>query len=215
MVRRMIINNTYTYNSTDTMKKNKIQLFAVLLLVALGIGAVSCDDNESYAEKLDKERKASNAFLSGYNVEMGIPADTVFVTVADVGEANAPFYRIEPEGNVYMQVVRAGDRDSMAHTGDKIYFRYSRYSLLDWYEYGYSIEESNSVDMEYSSRHFYYNDFSKSASVTCGMGLQLPLQYVGINSEVNLVIKSQYGIDTEMTNVAPFRWNVRYFKSAL
>lgn len=197
------------------MEKNKITAFAMALLMVFCIGVVSCDDNESYAEKLDKERKASNAFLSGYNVVMGIPDDTVFVTVAEVGETEAPFYRIEPEGNVYMQVVKAGDRDSMAHTGDKIYFRYSRTSLLDWYEYGYSMIDSNSDDMVYSSRHFYYNDFSKSASLTCGMGLQLPLQYVGINCEVNLVIKSQYGIDDEISYVTPYRWNVRYFKSAL
>lgn len=197
------------------MKKKRISIFAMTLLMTLCVGVVSCDDNESYAEKLDRERKASNAYLSGYNVVMGIPDDTVFVTVADVGEAEAPYYRIEPEGNVYMQVVKAGDRDSMVHTGDKIFFRYSRYSLLDWYEYDYFLEESNSGDMVYSSRHFYYNDFSKSASVTCGIGIQMPLQYIGINSEVNLVIKSQYGIDEEISYVTPYRWNVRYFKSAL
>ena len=196
------------------MGKSKIFILMLSAICFLTVGT-SCDDNESYAERLEKERKAVNAYLSGYSVSNEIPADLDFITVEEVGEEYAPYYRIEPEGNVYMQVVKAGDRDSMVHTGDKIFFRYSRYSLLDWYEYDYFLEESNSGDMVYSSRHFYYNDFSKSASVTCGIGIQMPLQYIGINSEVNLVIKSQYGIDEEISYVTPYRWNVRYFKSAL
>ena len=47
------------------MKKKRISIFAMTLLMTLCVGVVSCDDNESYAEKLDKERKASNAYLSG------------------------------------------------------------------------------------------------------------------------------------------------------
>lgn len=198
------------------MRRVSISVFILFMsLVGVMLGMTSCKDSESYAEQLDSEREAVNAYLSRYVVINEIPADTVFVTVDDVGEDDAPFYRIEPEGNVYMQVVKAGDRDSMAHTGDKIFFRYSRYNLTDWYDYGYAIAEDNSFDMAAISQHFYYNDFNKSASTSCGVGIQMPLQYVGINSEVNIVIKSQYGKDSEISNVAPYRWNVRYFKSVL
>ncbi len=191
-------------------------LMSLVAMVGLMVGATSCNDSESYAEQLDSERKAVNAYLSYYKVINEIPADTVFVTAEDVGRDNAPFYRIEPEGNVYMQVIKAGDRDSMAHTGDKIFLRYTRYNLVDWYDYGYVIQqESNSMDMSSDSRHFYYNDFTRSASSECGVGIQMPLQYVGINSEVNIVIKSQYGLNSEISNVYPFLWQVRYFKSAL
>ena len=33
--------------------------------------------------------------------------------------------------------------------------------------------------------------------------------------EVNLVIKSQYGIASEISNVVPYLYNVRYFKSQI
>lgn len=197
------------------MGKSKIFILMLSAICFLTVGT-SCDDNESYAERLEKERKVVNAYLSGYSVSNEIPADLDFITVEEVGEEYAPYYRIEPEGNVYMQVVRAGDRDSIARTGDKIYFRYSRFNISTWYEEGGAVyEESNSVDMEYAAVHFYYNDFTKTASATCGIGIQLPLSYLGINSEVNLVIKSQYGPDEEMSDVTPYRWNIRYIKSAL
>lgn len=189
-------------------------LLPIVAAIGLCVGTGSCDDNESYAERLDSERDATNAYLSGYKIVNGVPEDTVFVTVADVGEADAPFYRIEPEGNVYMQVVKAGDRDSMARTGDKIFFRYTCYNLSSLYS-GYIEKYSNSENMAASSEYFYYNDFSKSASSEWGIGLQMPLQYVGINSEVNVVIKSQYGPEENMTSVNSYVWNLRYFKSAL
>ncbi len=193
------------------MRKGRTSILATIML-AFGLCAIatSCDDSESYAELLDSERKAVNDFLSAYRVINGIPADTVFETGED-----APYYRIEEEGNVYMQVIKAGDRDSMAKTGDKIYFRYTRYDLSTLYEEGYVYGSSNSSSMEYASIYFYFNDFTKSASTDCGYGLQLPLVYIGINSEVNLVIKSQYGMNDEISDVTPYNWNVRYFKSAL
>lgn len=33
-----------------------------------------------------------------------------------------------------------------------------------------------------------------------------------MESEVNLVIKSQYGLSSEISQVIPFFYNVRYFK---
>lgn len=193
------------------MRKKGVLIFMSVLAVAcLCVTVASCDKNESYAEKLDNESKASNAYLSGFDVVNEIPADTIF----EEGE-DAPFYRIEEEGNVYMQVIKAGDRDSMAHTGDKIFLRFSRFDVLTWLDYGVKSWGSNSSNMASTSAYFYYNDFSKSASTTWGIGVQLPLQYVGINSEINLLIKSQYGPSEEMSSVTPYLWNVRYFKSAL
>ena len=80
---------------------NRVLLLAMTVLMAL----TACDDNESYADKLNEERNAVNAYLANHRLVMSVPEDTVF----EVGE-NAPFYRIDPDGNVYMQVIKAGDR---------------------------------------------------------------------------------------------------------
>ena len=55
----------------------------------------SCNDNKSYAEQLNDERRACNAYLANYEVINDIPEDTVFQTGSD-----APFYRIDKDGNV-------------------------------------------------------------------------------------------------------------------
>ena len=113
-------------------------MFALLLLTA-------CDNDQSYADRLNEERNAVNAYLANHRVVMSIPEDSVF----EVGE-NAPFYRIDTDGNVYMQVLNAGDRvNDKAKVGEPIYFRYSRYNLSVWYDSGemtvYSGNE-NSMD---------------------------------------------------------------------
>ena len=51
---------------------------SVLAVACLCVTVASCDKNESYAEKLDNESKASNAYLSGFDVVNEIPADTIF-----------------------------------------------------------------------------------------------------------------------------------------
>ena len=86
--------------------RNKEKMFFALALVAIALMS-SCKDSESYAELLDKERHAANAYLSNCRVVTEVPSDTVF----EVGD-DAPYYRIDPEGNVYMQVIKAGDRKS-------------------------------------------------------------------------------------------------------
>ena len=92
-------------------------LFALGMMAALLL--CSCSNSESYADLLNAERRATNAYLAGCRVVNEIPRDTVF----EVG-VDAPYYRIDPEGNVYMQVLKAGDRKTdKAKNSERIYFR--------------------------------------------------------------------------------------------
>ena len=73
----------------------------------------SCDNGKSYADLLKEEDKAVKAFLADKKVE-DIPADSVFVTLQDVGNNDTlavPYYRLDDDGNVYMQVLDAGIQD--------------------------------------------------------------------------------------------------------
>ena len=179
-------------------------VFALTLLSA-------CSDDESYADRLNEERNAVNAFLANHRVVMSVPEDSVF----EVGE-NAPFYRVDADGNVFMQVLKAGDKNDKAKVGEPIYFRYSRYNLATWYADGtWIIYSGNETSMDAMSCSFNYSDYTLPTSSQWGYGLQFPLLFLGVECEVNLVIKSQYGFTNEITYVTPFFYHVRYYHSQI
>jgi len=184
--------------------------------VLLGVMALSlltaCNNDQSYADRLNEERYAVNSYLANHRVVMSVPKDSVF----EVGE-DAPFYRLDNDGNIYMQVLNAGDRkNDRAKVGEPIYFRYTRYSLAVWYAEGklvpYSSNE-NSMDAQFCS--FNYSDFKLPSTSQWGYGLQYPLNFLGVECEVNLVIKSQFGFTNEISYVMPFLFHVRYFHSMI
>ena len=184
---------------------------AMLTLVAVMLLA-GCNNDQSYADRLNDERNAVNAYLADHRVVMTVPEDSVF----EVGE-NAPYYRIDPDGNVYMQVLNAGDRKhDRARTGEPIYFRYSRYNLATWYADGtWTITSGNENTMDAASCSFNYGDYTLPSSSQWGYGLQYPLLFLGVECEVNLVIKSQYGFTSEISFVTPFFYHVRYYHSMI
>ncbi len=196
--------------------KNMIRIFNRHNLILLAILAIlslsSCNDDVSYADRLNQERNAVNAYLANHRVEMSVPEDSVF----EEGE-DAPFYRIDPDGNVYMQVIKSGDRKGdRAHTGEPIYFRFTRYSLSVWYANGVLTPfNGNENAMDSESCSFKYADFTLPSTSQWGYGLQLPLNYLGVECEVNLVIKSQFGLTSEISQVMPFLYHVRYFHSMI
>lgn len=201
-----------TNNKIMMMKRSfKANCVALLGLVAV-LMLAACNNDQSYADRLNDERNAVNAFLADHRVVMSIPEDSVF----EVGE-NAPYYRIDADGNVYMQVLNAGDRQhDRARTGEPIYFRYSRYSLLNWYADGtWTITSGNENTMDAVSCSFNYGDYSLPSSSQWGYGLQYPLLFLGVECEVNLVIKSQYGFTGEISYVTPFFYHVRYYHSMI
>lgn len=189
--------------------RNKLAACLVAGIAAV-LALASCSSGVSYAELLRDERKATNNFLAYQRVINEIPADTIFETGAD-----APYYRLDEDGNVYMQVIRAGSLDNRPKSQQKIYFRFSYFSLFDWEPGVDPVKSGNASDSQIQATYFIYGNYDLQASYQWGYGLQMPLQYVGIDSEVNLVIKSQYGFSSEISNVIPYHFNVRYFESAL
>lgn len=172
----------------------------------------SCNDGKSYAELLTDEMHAVNIFLANQNVVLDLPADNNFKVGPD-----APFYRLDEEGNIYMQVLSMGNTEMMAQDDDLIYFRFTRSSLYAYNPVTGTFNDSwgNADDLSVGSASFRFNNYSLSSSSQWGAGLQTPLMYVGMYARVNLLIKSQYGLNSEISQVVPFYYSdVRYFPPA-
>ena len=193
------------------MIKSKSSLFIVIALLLPLFAAMmssSCSKRKSYAELLNDENYAVNAFLANHRVINSIPADSVF----EYGE-NAPYYRLNEEGTLYMQVLDPGTRNDKAVYDELIYFRFMRTNLSELWQTGESIPEGNDVDMSIEPTSFRYQNFTLPSYATYGTGIQEPLKFLGIDCRVNLVVKSQLGLTSEIAAVVPFLYNLRYFRA--
>lgn len=188
-----------------------VRIIMVLTLI-IPVSAVfqSCESGRSYSELLNDENIAVNRFLADQWVIPSIPADTVFQTGPD-----APYYMLDDEGNIYMQVLDAGSGEK-AKDDDLVYFRFMRYALSQYdgdLDKVYS--EGNQDDLTQAATSFRFQNFTLPSSSQWGSGIQLPLDFLPMNCEVNIVIKSQYGWSSEISNVVPYLYHVRYFKSQI
>ena len=194
--------------------KISTRLISATLSLLYIITLASCESGRSYAELLTDENHAVNRFLLDHNVAESLPENNNFI----VGET-APYYPLDDEGNVYMQVLSLGEGQPLNEDTDKdllVYFRFLRYPLS--YYYGSlddALAEGNQDNMGNSPTSFRYQNFTLPSSSRWGTGLQMPLQYVPIGSEINLIVKSQYGWSSEISNVIPYLYHVRYYKSQI
>ena len=189
--------------------------------MALTFGALiftGCSKGQSYSELLREEEKACNWYLSGQNVSLDLPEKPEdMITQATLDENNmpygdnAPFYKLDEEGYVYMQIVRASF-DEPVSEGDLVYFRFVRQSIKDLYEGVTIAPGGNGDNLANGTTSFVYKNTMLSSTTTWGTGIQMPLQYMGYNSEVNLVLKSYYGFTEEQSYCIPYIINVKYYK---
>lgn len=186
-------------------------LSPIVILFAIAFSLSSCDDSKSYAELLADENQAVNKFLVQFRVEDAIPADGKF----EVGE-NAPFYRLDDDSNVYMQVLSLGT-DQKPEKNDRVYFRFTRYNLFHYIVGGDNslLGTGNADNMNSQSTYFLFENVSISESAQYGYGIQLPMKYLGYEAQVNLVVKSQEGPSDEISYVVPYLYTIRYYKSQI
>ncbi|MCH5227581.1 MAG: DUF4827 family protein [Muribaculaceae bacterium] len=197
------------------MKNRNILVLTLGLLTLINI---SCSKTQSYSELLREEEKACNWYLASKNVMLELPEDARdLITSETIGEdglpygEDAPFYKLDEEGYVYMQVVVASFEE-MVDEGDLVYFRFLRSSIKDMYEGLTPVQMGNQDYLPNGTTSFVYKNTFLSSSTTWGTGVQMPLKYVGYNSEVNLVLKSYYGFTDEQTYCVPYIMNIKYFK---
>lgn len=178
-------------------------LAAICCLVFTG-----CKDTKSYAELLTEETQAINVFLSNQTVILDIPEDNKLIYGED-----APYYRIDPDGNVFLQVIDPGDSQKVADD-TMVFFRFTRYNISEYASTGeLGVGSGNAQNVTQGSASFRFNNFTLSSSSQWGSGLQLPLNYVGLNSHVRVLIKSQFGLTSEISQVIPYLYDITYLPS--
>lgn len=188
---------------------NTVNLKSAIYLLSLFLVCIgtSCSKTESYSELLREEEKAVNWYLASQKVEINIPSDsTSFITGDD-----APFYRLDDDGYVYMQVIKKGD-DEKIETGDLVYFRFMMDNLKYMYEGVETSPLGNSDYLENGPASFVYQNTYLASTTKWGTGIQMPLKFLGYNSEVNLIIRSYYGFLEDQAYCIPYLMNIRYFR---
>lgn len=188
--------------------------FAFVLVAYMAIGTTSCSKTQSYSELLRDEEEAVNWYLASQKVELDVPTDSIsFLTGED-----APFYKLDEDGYVYMQVISKGDPDDRVQSGDLVYFRFKRLDIKSLYRgedpvwVGNSADLSSTITDDTNYTRFVYENNYLSSTTQWGTGIQMPLKFFGYNSEVNLVLRSYYGFQSDQTSCIPYLINLRYFK---
>ncbi len=184
-----------------------ISLIALLAVMAIAGG---CSKSRSYSELLHEEERAVNKFLAGQKVINKVPEDSIsFITGPD-----APFYKLDEDGYLYMQVINKGDLSKKVEVGDVVYFRFNRLNLKAEY-LGYEPSwEGTLNDLSGSgstSYNFVYKNQYLQTTQMFGLGIQWPLKFLGYNSEVNLVLQSYYGFYEDQTSCNPYLINLKYY----
>lgn len=187
------------------MKFSKI-LSLTAASVMLVTSAASCSDSKTYAELLTDETHYVNAYLADQRVIDEIPADSVF----EYGE-NAPYYRIDEDGGMYMQVINPGTPGNDVKSNELIYFRFTRYNMQSYIDGKFEQAEGND-DVLGGNLAFRYGNYELSSSYSYGSGIQKPLEFLPVDCQVNIIIKSQYGMPSEMSNVIPWLYSLRYYR---
>lgn len=186
----------------------KVALYVSLFFVAMTM--LSCSKTISYSELLNEEEKAVNWFMSNQKIITEIPKDSVFEYGID-----APYYKMDRDGYIYMQVVTPGSANNKAVDDELIYFRYLRTNIKYLYE-GFDVQpEGNANDMSAKPTNFRFNNLTLSTSAQYGSAIQLPLHYLGVDCEVNLVVRAYYGWTNEIGQCQPYLYNLKYYRSQM
>ncbi|MCM1377678.1 MAG: DUF4827 domain-containing protein [Clostridium sp.] len=189
------------------LKFSKYILSLSLIMVLL---FSACSKSESYSNLLKDEERAVNWYLSGQQVCVEIPADSILLH----GE-NAPYYKMNEEGTIYMKVLTPGDLtpENRPQINDNISIRYNRLNLRRLYEDGAAEWEGNSDDLAMGSLSIVYGSTLLPETTKLGQGLQEPLKFLGYNSRVMLIIKASVGPTDEQSQCIPYLYDIRYFKT--
>lgn len=191
------------------------KLARILFVFLTGIILLSsCDNGKSYADLLKEEDNAVKAFLADKIVINNIPADSVFVTLQDVPDNDTlavPYYRLDSDGNIYMQVLDAGDMNNRFEKGNDVNIRFVRYDLKALMNGENPEPVGNTNPADYITIRF--GETTLPSTTQYGTGLQYPMYFLGDECKVNLLVRAKLGFTSETATVMPYLYRIQYNKS--
>ncbi len=161
-------------------------MWAMTCVLAAGFALTACDDDETYAEQKEKERKAINAFLardplvlidqSGDTLlntgKIKVITESAFEAQDSTTNLAENEYVLFSSSGVYMQIVRQGVGEKLQSGETKrILCRYFEYNIL-----GDSLQTSNTIPY-YISNLDILDVSNNSGTITASFNVS---DYVGV-----------------------------------
>ncbi len=194
--------------------------FFFLALMALCIGFQACDDTKTYAEMLEDEDNAIEAFIRDSNITV-ITQSQFYAQDSTTDPAKNEFVQLA--SGVYMQILDKGveDKSDTVKNNDIILVRFSEYDVLNKYtsysnlDIVYMVDEfryvvtSSSIAGIFTGGNYMYST-SSSVNTAVPAGWLVPLEYVRNKAHVKLIVPSKMGGNVGMQNVIPYYYDIKY-----
>lgn len=213
--------------------------FFIGIVALLALFTQSCNNGETYADKLDKEKEYINDFIN----EKGIQVINESNFDPNVKMEENEYVLFQSDG-IYMHIDSLGTGSTLYHQLDSlnskqpgvrlvVLTRFLEYSLqyrdtmLTNLYYNASPEQfyyaKNSTSYMPNSSNSTYGKFFYDSSITSSEysminyygttvpgGWLKPLQYVGNGGRVKVIVPSKMGTSTAATNVLPYFYELRF-----
>lgn len=203
----------------------------LLFIAALGVGAFfqACDDTKTYAEMLEEEKDAVNAFIKKHNIKAISPEE--FERNDSTTNLSQNEYVAFTNG-VYMQIVDKGSTnlaDTFA-TNNLILTRFvevdiqtgdttiasnvcNPYEIYNVYPDGFRYTRSgqNMYGIFVQDAGLGSNMYGTYGSTSVPSGWLVPLQYVRDGAHVKLIVPSKLGQASAVDEVIPMFYDIRKF----
>ena len=198
------------------MKKILPFIFALMAVSAI---FCACDETKTYAEKMEEEDNAIEAFIRDSSIT--VISQSEFYANDSVTDVSKNEY-VQLASGVYMQIVDKGS-ENLADTirpNEVVLVRFSEYSLYDKMvtvsnlETPYMVDEfrytvtSSSIAGIFSTTtvgamYYYYG------STTVPAGWLAALAYIRDGAHVKLIVPHKMGHDRALSNVYPYFYDLR------
>lgn len=198
------------------MKKILPFIFALMAISAI---FCACDETKTYAEKMEEEDNAIEAFIRDSSIT--VISQSEFYANDSVTDVSKNEY-VQLASGVYMQIVDKGS-ENLADTirpNEVVLVRFSEYSLYDKMvtvsnlETPYMVDEfrytvtSSSIAGIFSTTtvgamYYYYG------STTVPAGWLAALAYIRDGAHVKLIVPHKMGHDRALSNVYPYFYDLR------
>lgn len=212
------------------------RLLYILPSLLLALWVASCDDDESYAEMKNKERKAINAFVKDNDLvgPIKVISESTFLAQDTMTDVDANEFVLFNEDGIYMQIVRKGvgrnTREMAMEKADstvnfRLLCRFMEYDIENadtTYSNLFTPSVVDKLQVNYSVRSRSY-----TASFTEGYmksyygsavpeGWLKPLDYIRLTrqtdsiAKVRLIVPHSSGTSNAANYVLPYYYEISY-----